>query len=68
MSLKAFHIVFIALSVLTAAGFGIWLIGQYTAEGRIILLISAIISFIVASGLIVYGLMFLRKLKHVSFL
>jgi len=68
MSLKAFHIVFISLSVITAAGFGFWLIGQYAAEGRIIFLISAITSFIVASGLIVYGIMFLRKLKHVSFL
>ncbi len=68
MSLKAFHIFFIGLSVLTAAGFGIWLIGQYSAAGRTIFLISAIISFIVASGLVVYGIRFLKKLKHVSFL
>ena len=68
MSLKAFHIFFIALSVLLALGFGAWEIAGFAQSGNISRLITGILSFAVAAGLIVYGIRFLRKLRHVGYL
>ena len=68
MSLKAFHIFFIALSVLTAFGFAVWVISGYTKSGNTDQLIAGVISVLAGAGLIVYGIRFLRKLKHVSYL
>ncbi|MER3523150.1 MAG: hypothetical protein C4326_03575 [Ignavibacteria bacterium] len=65
MSLKAVHIFFITLSILLALGFAAWEIQRYIATGELVDLISGIFSFVIAVGLIVYGLYFLRKLKHV---
>ncbi|MBS4028708.1 MAG: hypothetical protein KGZ58_08720 [Ignavibacteriales bacterium] len=61
MSLKTFHIFFISLSVLTAIGFGVWLLNENAP-------VFAVLSFLSGIGLIVYGISFLRKLKHVSFI
>jgi hypothetical protein len=68
MSLKTFHIFFITISVLFVLGFGVWLLGQYASEGRNILLLSALGSFLAAAGLVWYGIRFLKKLKHVSYI
>jgi hypothetical protein len=68
MSLKAFHIVFIVVSVLTAFGFATWLIDGYLKSHAAGQLIGGLLSILVGAGLIVYGIRFLRKLKHVSFL
>jgi hypothetical protein len=68
MSLKAFHIFFIALSTLTAFGFSMWLLSGYMKSESIDHLVGAALSLIAGAGLIVYGIRFLRKLKHVSYL
>lgn len=68
MSLKAFHIVFIALSILLAIGFGVWEVLEYLESGSVAQLITALLSFVVAIALIVYGVRFLRKLKHIGYL
>lgn len=68
MSLKAFHIFFVALSVLTAFGFAAWLIDGYTKSHDFGQLLAGIASIIAGAGLIFYGVRFLRKLKHVSYL
>ena len=68
MSLKAFHIVFVTLSVLTAFGFAAWLIDGYAKSQNIGQLVAGLTSILVGAGLIVYGIYFLRKLKHVSYL
>jgi len=68
MSLKAFHIFFIALSTLTAFGFSVWLLSGYMKSDSIEHLLGAVLSIVVGAGLIVYGIRFLRKLKHVSYL
>jgi len=66
MSLKAFHIVFIALSILLAFGFGVWELKGYLdsddAEGLIVGIVSVVIGVL----LILYGIRFLKKLKHVK--
>jgi hypothetical protein len=68
MSLKAFHIFFIAVSILLAFGFGLWEIRAYTDSGTVGRLIAGLLSFGVAVGLIIYGIHFLKKLKHVGYL
>ncbi len=68
MSLKAFHIVFVAVSVLMAFGFAAWLLHGYTKSEAMSQLVGGGVSILAGLGLILYGLRFLRKLKHVSFL
>lgn len=68
MSLKAFHIFFIAVSILLAVGFGVWEVVEYADSGAAGRLIAALLSFLVAVALIVYGVRFLRKLKHIGYL
>ena len=56
MSLKWFHIVFIALSMLISLGFGVWgLFNQYAGLG--------VLSLAASAGLVVYGNYFLGKVR-----
>ncbi|MEX0601410.1 MAG: hypothetical protein WD021_03175 [Rhodothermales bacterium] len=68
MSLKAFHIVFIAVSTLLAVGFGVWELARYAESGNVWMLVAGLVSFGVGVGLVVYGVRFLRKLKHIGYL
>ena len=59
MSLKAFHIVFILLSVSITTGFGLWALTShpdYKGWG--------IACLVAAACLVVYGVAFLQKLKR----
>ncbi len=68
MSLKAFHIFFIIVSTLLALGFGVWAVDDFGRSGSWVNLSLGIGSFIASGALVWYGVWFLRKLKHVSFL
>ena len=68
MSLKAFHVVFITLSTLLAAGFGVWSIAAYLGRSEGLYLGLGIFSFLAAVALVVYGVYFLKKMKDVSYL
>jgi len=68
MSLKAFHIVFIAASTLLSFGFGAWEFNAWRSTGATVDLALAIGSTVVGIGLLVYGRYFLKKLKHISYL
>ncbi len=68
MSLKSFHIFFIGCAVLLAFGFSLWAFQSYAAVPGIVMLSTGIVSMLIGIGLIVYGIRFLKKLKHVSFL
>ena len=68
MSLKAFHIFFIAVSTLLCVGFGAWAIRDFSQSGNG-LHVALGVGAILASGLLVrYGVWFLRKLKNESYL
>lgn len=65
MSLKAVHIVFIALSILLALGFAIWEANRFFESGNILELIAAVLSLVLAIVLALYGIGFIRRMKHV---
>jgi hypothetical protein len=58
MSLRAFHIVFITLSVFLAAGCAWWAFANEAAPA------FGIVSAAVAVGLVIYEILFLRKTRN----
>ena len=68
MSLKAFHVVFVAASILLALGFGVWSLSNYFHGGQIPDLVFGAGSLVTGLALIVYGIFVLKKLKNISYL
>lgn len=67
MSLKQFHLFFIAVSILTCFGFGVWGVDRYlsTQNGSGILTL-AIASLILGIVLIVYDVKVFQKFKNLE--
>ncbi|HLE32168.1 MAG TPA: hypothetical protein VJB38_06145 [Bacteroidota bacterium] len=63
MSLKAFHIFFIVVSILFAAGFGIWFLIEQPISSQSLNVLAAVLSFTVGGGLILYAIRFVRKIR-----
>jgi hypothetical protein len=59
MSLKAFHVFFIAMSILLAAGCAVWAFANGVEAG------FGIASAVVAVALVIYGGFFLKKSKGI---
>jgi hypothetical protein len=68
MSLKAFHVVFVAASILLAFGFGAWSYFTYKDQGNMVDLVYAIGSALAGGTLLIYFKFVLRKLKNISYL
>jgi hypothetical protein len=68
MSLKAFHILFVAVCVLFSLGFAYWAITEYRTTHETALLVCGIFSLAGGAGMVVYGRWFLHKLRGVSYL
>lgn len=68
MSLKAFHIVFVAASILVSILYGVWAVFMYLTESGLLLLASGMLAFLVAVALILYGGTVLKKFRNVSYL
>jgi hypothetical protein len=64
MSLRAFHLLFIALSVILTAFFGAWAIGQYRVQHETVFMVTAVAAFVGAAALAVYGTAFQRKTRN----
>lgn len=64
MSLRAFHLLFIALSVVLAAFFAAWAIGQYRVEHEVGYVAAAVASLLSGAALAVYGAAFQRKTRR----
>ena len=60
MSLKAFHIIFITLSISLCFGYGYWSFIQPNENGN---LFWGALSIFLGIGLMVYGFFFLQKMK-----
>jgi hypothetical protein len=68
MSLKAFHIVFVAASILLALVFGVWSLMSYFEGGPVRDLVFGVGSLLTGVGLVFYGKYVLKKLKDISYL
>ncbi len=66
MSLKAFHVLFITLSILITLLFGIWCALSFREYQKGIYLAGSVFSFAFSGALIVYGLWFLRKIRNIE--
>ena len=64
MSLKSFHVFFISVSVLLCIGFGAWCLTAEGVRGQAGYTALGLASLVVAVGLIVYEIMFLRKFRN----
>jgi len=66
MSLRAFHLFFIAVSVLLAAFVAAWAMGQYRLEHEGVYLLWTVGAIVAGGGLTVYGAAFQRKTRHLQ--
>jgi len=65
MSLRFFHLLFVAASFILALGFAVWCVDAYASRGEAGDLVLGILSAVLAAGLAVYGLKVRKKLKEV---
>ena len=63
MSLRAFHLLFIALSVVLAAFFAAWAAGQYRLEHQLGYAALGVVALACGGGLVMYGAAFQRKTR-----
>ncbi len=63
MSLFQFHIILILASILFGTGFGFWEMAHYAGSLSRVDLGTGIASFVLAAGLAVYLVWFVRRLK-----
>jgi hypothetical protein len=68
MSLKAFHVVFILISIVLTAWFGWWSVSSYRNTADVSNLVMGVFSFIGMVLLVLYFRWFLKKLKNESYL
>ena len=68
MSLKAFHVFFITLSILLSIGVGGWGIDSFVSDASSLGLIVGLFFILLAAGLVYYETKFIRKFKHVGYL
>jgi hypothetical protein len=64
MSLRAFHLFFIAVSVILAAFFGAWSLGEYRSAHQLTDALTGVVSLAAGVGLAAYGAAFQRKTRH----
>ena len=64
MSLRAFHLFFIAVSGMLAAFCAAWAVAQYRVEPAASYAAGAVVSVACAAALAVYGAMFQRKTRN----
>jgi len=65
-SLRAFHLFFILLVILSADLFGIWAIWHYVNHHDLLILVLGILSLIGGFGLIWYAIRFVQKFKDID--
>ncbi len=66
MSLKVFHVFFIAVSTLLSLWVGAWGVQSYRAAGGASHLALAVVFFALGAVLLVYGRYALRKLRAIG--
>lgn len=68
MSLKAFHVVFIVLSLILSIGMAVYSFSQISNGASPMYWVYGIVASVGTVALLVYGKYFLKKLRHISYL
>ena len=63
MSLKAFHLLFISVSVILCGGFGLWCFLAEAVRGVAGYQALGGVSLVIAVALVIYEIIFARKMK-----
>jgi len=66
LSLKVFHLFFIAVSSLLALGFGIWGVYFHVSYGNPLYLTLGVLSLAATPALVYYGIRFRQRFRHFS--
>jgi hypothetical protein len=66
MSLRSFHLFFIAISAVLAAFCAAWAVAQYRVEPSASYAAGAVVSTLCVGALAVYGTIFQRKTRKLS--
>lgn len=66
MSLRAFHLFFIAVSILLALGFGVWELRSFARQGLPSDLVLGLLSLAAVVGLVLYLRAVLRKFRNLD--
>ncbi|MBI4550523.1 MAG: hypothetical protein HY714_06320 [Candidatus Omnitrophica bacterium] len=66
MSLRAFHILFIVISVFLAAGFGVWAVRHYQATRDALIFVLGAASLVGSVLLAVYLVWFISKTRKMG--
>jgi ABC-type Mn2+/Zn2+ transport system permease subunit len=64
MSLRAFHLLFIAVSVILTVFFAVWAAAQYNAAHDASFAVTSVVSLACGVALTVYGAAFQRKTRR----
>jgi hypothetical protein len=64
MSLRAFHLLFIGLSVVLTVFFALWAVGQYRLVHEVGYALTGVLSAAAGVALIFYGAAFQRKTRR----
>lgn len=64
MSLKNFHLFFIMISIVAAAGFGLWCFLTEAGRRTTGSTLMGTLSFVLAAGLVIYAFRFIRKMER----
>jgi hypothetical protein len=64
MSLRAFHLVFVAVSVILAVFVAAWAVGQYQLEHEMQYAVTCVAAVITSGALVAYGALFQRKTRN----
>jgi F0F1-type ATP synthase assembly protein I len=64
VSLRAFHLLFIALSIVLAAFLGAWALSQYEVRHAVVYLLGGAASMLAAAALAVCAVAFQRKTRN----
>jgi hypothetical protein len=64
VSLKAFHLLFIVLSVILAGFVAAWAVGQFRLEHRASYAVTAVVALAASGTLVWYASVFQRKTKN----
>ena len=64
MSLRAFHLLFVTMSVILAAFVAAWAVEQYQLEHEMQYAVTCVVAIVTSGVLVAYGALFQRKTRN----